>query len=303
MAEPPITIRARYSSFARGDNANPTRVVIHATSPNVGYPRASAAGLALGTARYFASAAAGGSAHYIVDVAGEQHCVPDDTIAYHAPPNGRSIGIEICAESFYSRTQWLSPQVWPAVVRAASRTAELCARFRIPAVRVGPAQLRAGARGVTGHIDISNAFGQTSHTDPGPSFPWNEFMAAVTGGATVTPAPARPRKDDPVAPLTITPGPDGSFRTTAMAEAGASSLVVARSWVTVGSTFGTARVKVTALDNNGNAMGPGGMLETDLANNRRAVLELPSGVVMVTVEGKANGPGVVVAASMVNLAK
>ncbi len=298
MAEPPITVRARFSSFTRGDNANPTRVVIHSTAPGVGYPRASAAGTAPGTARYFASSAAGGSAHYIVDIAGEQHCVPDDTIAYHAPPNERSLGIEICSEAFYTRDQWLSPQVWPAVVRAASRTAELCIRFRIPQVRLGPAQLRTGARGICGHVDITNAFGQTSHTDPGPSFPWPEFLAALGGTVAATSS----RKDDPVAPLTITPGPDGSFRTTAMAEAGASSLVVSRVWLTVGSTFGGAHVKVTALDSNGLAMGPAGVLETDLASNKRAVLELPSGVVMVTVEGKANGAAVV-AASLVSLQK
>ncbi len=300
MAEPPITVRARFSSFTRGDNANPTRVVIHSTAPGTGFPRASAAGTAPSTARFFASAAAGGSAHYIVDVAGEQHCVPDDTIAFHAPPNAHTLGIEICSEAFYTRDQWLSPQVWPAVQRAASRTAELCARFRIPQVRIGPAQLRAGARGICGHIDVTTAFGQTSHTDPGPSFPWPEFLAALGGGAGT--AATTSRKDDPVAPLTITPGPDGSFRTTAMAEAGASSLVVSRVWLTVGSTFGSAHVKVTALDSNGLAMGPAGTLETDLANNKRAVLELPSGVVMVTVEGKANG-GSVVAASLVSLPK
>lgn len=297
MAEPPITIRARFSSFTRGDNADPTRVVVHATAPDVGYPGASAAGTALGTARYFASAAARGSAHYVVDVAGEQHCVPDDTIAFHAPPNARSLGIEICSEAYYTRDQWLSPEVWPAVALAASRTAELCGRFRIPRVRIGPAELRAGARGICGHIDVTRAFGQTDHTDPGPGFPWPEFLLALAGGG----GPSS-RKDDPVAPLVISPGADGTFRTTAMAEAGASSLVVARTWLTVGSTFGGAHVKVTALDTNGNAMGPAGMLETDLANNRRAVLELPSGVVMVTVEGTAQG-GAVVAASLVSLPK
>ncbi len=300
MAEPPITIRARYSSFAPGDNADPTRVVIHATSPGtLGYPRASAAGTALSTARYFASAAAGGSAHYIVDISDdEQHCVPDNTIAYHAPPNERSLGVEICAETTYIREQWLSPQVWPAVLHAASRTAELCGRFRIPIVHIGPAQLQAGARGICGHIDVTNAFHQTNHTDPGPNFPWAEFLAAVGGNGPIITA----EKDDPVAPIAITPAADGTFRSTAMAEAGASSAVVARAWLTVGTTFGGAHVKITALDTNGNAMGPTGMLETDLANNRRAVLELPSGVVMVTVEGRA-AAGVVVAAALVNLPK
>jgi N-acetyl-anhydromuramyl-L-alanine amidase AmpD len=189
--EPPITIRARFSSQVSGGNAHPTRVVIHATAPNIGWPRASEAGKALSTARYFAGPKAGGSAHYIVDVAGEQHCVPESTVAYHAPPNAHSIGIEICAEATYSREQWLSPQVWPAVLRAAARTADLCSRYGIPAVRLGPAALKAGGKGVCGHWDISQAFKQSSHTDPGPAFPWAEFMAAV-GGAPVAPpvAPA-----------------------------------------------------------------------------------------------------------------
>jgi N-acetyl-anhydromuramyl-L-alanine amidase AmpD len=188
MAEPPITIRATFSSHAVGDNPNPTRVVIHATCPTTGYSRASAAGQALATARYFAGANAHGSAHYIEDVAVETHCVPDSTVAYHAPPNGHSIGIEICAEGgqyaqSYTRDQWLSPQVWPAVQRAAARTRELCQRFGIPAVKLSVADLQAGKRGVCGHVDVSKAWHQSTHSDPGDGFPWDKFMQAVGGAA------------------------------------------------------------------------------------------------------------------------
>lgn len=42
----------------------------------------------------------------------------------------------------------------------------------------------------------------------------------------------------PWAPVPLTPQPDGSFRATVMAEAGRTSAVVARAWVTVGSTWG-----------------------------------------------------------------
>lgn len=189
MAEPPVNIRAKFSSFTAGDNLTPTRVVIHATCPNVGYPRASGPGTALGTARYFASGSAGGSAHYICDPGDEQHCVPDGTIAFHAPPNPRSIGIEINSEGgdypkSYTRAEWLSPQVWPAVVRAAARTRELCDRFHIPMVRINSSDLLAGKHGICGHVDVSQAWHQSTHSDPGPQFPWVEFMAAVTGAPT-----------------------------------------------------------------------------------------------------------------------
>lgn len=225
MAEPSVTIRAVYSSFMAGDNANPTRIVVHATCPTLWHPVASAAGQALSTARYFAGGTAGGSAHYIVDIAGEQHCVPDDTMAYHAPPNQRSIGIEICADGGlatpnypypYTREQWLSPQVLPALRRAAERVSELCARHGIPPIRIGPTALRNGSRGICGHVDVSAAWRQTDHSDPGPNFPWPEFMALVTGGrvTTITPEDTVPwRLERTPAKLLSKAGdhPDASF--------------------------------------------------------------------------------------------
>lgn len=186
MAEPPITLHAIHDDGP--GNLTPTRIVIHATCPNIGYPKASAAGLARSTANYFTSKAAGGSAHYVVDPDDEQHSVADAHIAWHAPPNPHSIGIEICAEGgdyprSYTRDQWLSPQVWPAVERAAARTAELCDRHGIPKVRLSVADLLAGRHGICGHVDVSNAWHQSAHSDPGPAFPWAEFMDAVTDGA------------------------------------------------------------------------------------------------------------------------
>lgn len=183
MAEPPITIRAAHDS---GPGNGPiTRVVIHATCPDVGYSKASAPGTAHGTALYFATQAAGGSAHYVCGVDGEEHCVPEDVIAWHAPPNPHSLGIEITAEGGnyarnYTREQWLSPEVWPAVQRAAARVRDLCDRHGIPLVKLTPTDLLAGKRGICGHVDVSQAWHQSTHTDPGPNFPWAEFMAEVT---------------------------------------------------------------------------------------------------------------------------
>lgn len=197
MAEPSITVRATFSDTARGGNLPVTRVVIHATAGGQGYPSESRAGVAHATALYFAGRKAGGSAHYIMDASGaEEHCVPDDVVAYHAPPNKGSIGIEICAEPSYTREQWLSPQVWPAVQAAARRARELCDRYGLPRTRLLPADLLAGQHGVCAHVDVSNAWHQSTHWDTGPNFPWPEFMAEVNAQPTPSPSPTPSEEDD-----------------------------------------------------------------------------------------------------------
>ena len=176
--EPPISRRAVHNSGA--GNLPIRRVVIHATCPGVGYPAASKKGAASGTAKYFQMASSGGSAHYIYDSSRhEEHCVAESVTAWHAPPNPHSIGIEICGEASYTRAQWLSAEVWPAVEEAAARTRDLCQRYGLPMRKLTVAQVKAGAEGVCGHVDVSNAFHQTDHSDPGQHFPWDEFMHLV----------------------------------------------------------------------------------------------------------------------------
>lgn len=186
-------IQARH----HGGNSNTpiTRLVIHATCPDVGYPSASKAGRAVSTAEYFASTSRSASAHYVCDVSATVQCLSEETIGYHAPPNSHSIGIEICADggsraSFekashaYSREQWLSPQVWPAVERAAILARGICHRHRIPVRKLTAAQVKSGMSGICGHDNVSDAFRQSDHDDPGPYFPWNEFIAAIQGKNT-----------------------------------------------------------------------------------------------------------------------
>ncbi|MSS45919.1 N-acetylmuramoyl-L-alanine amidase [Cutibacterium sp. WCA-380-WT-3A] len=167
-----------------------TRIVIHATCPDLGFPHASAGGQAKATARYFQSEQSAGSAHYVCDIAETIQCLPDDVIAWHAPPNRRSIGIEICAdggsrssfqhpEHAYTRSQWLSPQVWPAVARAAALTRDLCHRHNIPMQQLSVADVKAGKHGICGHNDVSEAFHKSDHDDPGPTFPWDQFIKEV----------------------------------------------------------------------------------------------------------------------------
>lgn len=292
--EPLVTVFARLNSGT--GNLPPTRVVIHATSPGVGFPSSSRAGMAKGTAGYFTTSAAGGSAHYVCDVGEEVHCLPDNVVAWHAPPNPHSIGIEICGESYYTRAQWLSPQVWPACLLAAARTRELCQRFGLPMMKLSSADLLAGHRGVCGHVDVSAAWRQSDHFDPGPNFPWVEFMTAVTGGASpVVPAPAS-RKEDPMSPITLPLAADGTFRVALSVEAGNSSAVVARAWISFGSCWGSTKFVVSLLGSDGKVMGPAAEKSKTVENNMRDYIEVPSGAVLATIEGVATAGAVPTAA-------
>jgi hypothetical protein len=97
--------------------------------------------------------------------------------------------------------------------------------------------------------------------------------------------PSTGRKDDPVAVIPLSVGTDGTFRAAVMAEAGGDSIVVARAWITIGSTWGHTTYAVTALDGVGHPMT---QQRFDVPNNSTRVMELPGGCKLATVEGKAD---------------
>ena len=176
--------------FSGSGNLPPFAQTIHATCPGLGYPSASQAGRAVETAHYFQNPASGGSAHVVCDIAESVRCAPDDMICWHAPPNTRTLGYEICGEASYTREQWLSPQAWPAVIRVAVEIKADAAKYGIPIHRSTVAEVAANHGGQRGHVDVSQAFHQSDHTDPGPGFPWPEFMALLTNTpAAPVPAP------------------------------------------------------------------------------------------------------------------
>ena len=63
--------------------------------------------------------------------------------------------------------------------RAARLVAEICLRWSIPVAKLGAHELLQGGRGITGHADVSAAWHRSDHWDPGPGFPWSEFMGMV----------------------------------------------------------------------------------------------------------------------------
>ena len=63
--------------------------------------------------------------------------------------------------------------------RAAQRAHEACARLGVPMRLLSAAEVASGQSGICGHVHVSQAFRKSDHTDPGPNFPWAEFIAQV----------------------------------------------------------------------------------------------------------------------------
>lgn len=165
-------IRAAHDSGS--GNLPINRVVIHATvSP-------CERGGAVNIANYFASPSSGGSAHYVVDPGQIVRCLPDNIIGWHAPPNSNSIGVELtCTLANEGKGHWGRANHQAMLRLAAKLVHDECRKHDIPMRKIGPRQLRRGVRGICGHDDVRDAWQQTTHWDPGPHFPWGQFIEMV----------------------------------------------------------------------------------------------------------------------------
>ena len=124
------------------------------------------------------------SAHYNVDSDSIVQSVRENDIAYHAPPNTHSIGIEHAGYARQTRAQWLDDYGQSMLLLSAGLVAELLVKYDLPLEFLSPADLRAGRRGITTHNNVSKAWGQTSHTDPGEGFPDDWYIDRVREALT-----------------------------------------------------------------------------------------------------------------------
>lgn len=133
------------------------------------------------TANYFATLPDGRSvsSHYCVDNDSVVQCVKLADTAYtvgNRPGNYRGINWEFSGFASQTREQWLDQFGVDMFAQAAPYIRADAVKYDIPLVRRTVDELQAKLPGVTSHNDLRLAFGGTTHTDPGPNFPWDYFM-------------------------------------------------------------------------------------------------------------------------------
>lgn len=173
------------------DNYPITRIVMHGTvSPCV-------PGGAAAVARMFHTSSRDASTQYVVDPTTVVQCVPENVIAYGAPPNKGAIHVEQCDPQGGSPSRWQDAPHQAMLRLAARLVAGLCKKYDLPIRKLDPADLLAGRKGICGHADVSQAWHQTDHVDPGPDYPWEQFLSLVRYYATpATTPPSTTAKDE-----------------------------------------------------------------------------------------------------------
>lgn len=152
---------------------------------------------ALAMARYQSTPAAGGSYHIVIDADGVSCRENDDEyIPWAANFTGNRAGFHfsLAGRAAFTREQWLArPKQLATLARILRAYSEARA---IPLRKLTPAEVRVKGIGVCGHGDISEAWAESDHTDPGPAFPWDHVLDLAAH------PPAPPREEDPDMPLT-----------------------------------------------------------------------------------------------------
>lgn len=119
-----------------------------------------------------------GSYHRLVSLDGrETWLVPEDKQSWSAMATGNRIGLHLSHEGYarFTRAEWLAKGA--SLERAAQRIAAWHKAYGIPLVRISAADLKAGKRGIAGHADVSTAWRETNHTDPGGGYPYDVVIA------------------------------------------------------------------------------------------------------------------------------
>ena len=131
------------------------------------------------------------STHYFHDQNNTVQCILTSDRAYHARFHGNEIGIgyELCARAGQTPAQWHDAASLGTLRNAAKQVARDCVKYNLPVRRLSVAEVRAAyyapadqrPRGICGHVDVTAAYpeDQGDHWDPGPNFPWDEFLDMV----------------------------------------------------------------------------------------------------------------------------
>lgn len=158
-------------------------VVIHTTEGSEG-PNAAENGAAYDKVR-----TDGTSTHLFVDSNSAVQEVRFVDRAHAARFHGNEIGIqiELCGYAGQTWAQWHDAASTTELRIASQEVAAICREYNLPVVHLTVAQVRAAyygpvrPKGICSHYDVTRAYPEDggTHTDPGPSYPWDEFLGMV----------------------------------------------------------------------------------------------------------------------------
>lgn len=180
VAAPKLFIKRRDahpSNYSRQKVRTRTQaIVLHATDGHEGLSKAEDV-----SAMFARPLSEPRSCTFVVDTDSVVQCVPVQLVAWHCGHTGNATteGVELCGLAKQSREDWLDELSLPMLCLAARLVAERCAMYGIPPVFVDAFGLRNRYRGITTHAEVSKAWNESNHTDPGKYFPLAEFIAAV----------------------------------------------------------------------------------------------------------------------------
>lgn len=120
------------------------------------------------------------SAHLCIDNNSIVQCVLDNDVAFAAPgANHNGIQLELAGFARQTRAEWLDEYGKALLENVANAAAQYCLKYNIPRKHLTNDQLRNGHEGIIGHVQASEVFKKSDHTDPGKGFPWDYFIERV----------------------------------------------------------------------------------------------------------------------------
>ena len=134
-----------------------------------------------GEASYATRRTDGISAHLYVDRDSIVQSLDTGDRAGHAGSsngNNHAVAVEITGVNGWTRQQWLDRVAWSKLGAA---LAHVVRKYGIAVRRASVAEMKSNPRvkAFYGHDDMRRAWGGTTHTDPGPNFPWDRLFQAV----------------------------------------------------------------------------------------------------------------------------
>lgn len=123
------------------------------------------------------------SAHFYADSDSVVQCVRTTDRAHTAAGHGNlwGIHIEVCGKAGQSAAQWDDAVSRATLQQVAGLCRVLRRKYPFPLIRLTAAQLKGSSMGFCRHADVTAAWGESTHTDPGPNFPWARLFSLIDG--------------------------------------------------------------------------------------------------------------------------